>query len=170
MKRYHYYNDEQKAWLAAHITGRTYQELTDAFNARFGLSIKRTQLIAIYRYWKRRNPATQKFHRHSYSDEQRAWLAAHIKGRTYQELTDAFNARFGLSLKSSQIRGSCSHWGLFKGGRVFSDEQITWLASHIKGRTYRELAAAFNARFGLARTATQVKDVCNYRGLRHARK
>jgi hypothetical protein len=47
--------------------------------------------------------------------EQVAWLAAHVKGRSYQELAEEFNAHFGENISSGQIKWACQHRKLYNG-------------------------------------------------------
>ena len=52
---------------------------------------------------------------HRFSAEEVAWLEARVKGCCFQELTDLFNARFGLSLPLSKVKGACYNRGLTNG-------------------------------------------------------
>jgi len=57
----------------------------------------------------------QHFVPHRYTKAQAAFLANNVKGRSNQELTDLFNAHFGLSLDPEQIKGYKNRYGLDSG-------------------------------------------------------
>ncbi len=52
---------------------------------------------------------------HRFSAEEIAWLEAHVKGRSFQELTELFNAHFKSALAFSQVRAACHNRGFTTG-------------------------------------------------------
>ena len=52
---------------------------------------------------------------HSYTPEEVAFLKANIRGTSRRDLTDLFNARFGLALSVDQVVGACKNRGLTNG-------------------------------------------------------
>lgn len=64
---------------------------------------------------------------HKYTPEEKAFLVAHIDGKSHRELALIFNAKFGLSLSECAIKGKVQRMGL-KNGRdgKFSSGQRSW--------------------------------------------
>lgn len=52
---------------------------------------------------------------HSYSKQEITFLASHIKGRDFRELTRIFNEHFGLSLTFGQVKAACKNRGFTNG-------------------------------------------------------
>jgi len=53
---------------------------------------------------------------HLYSEDEKQFLKINVTGKSYQEITDLFNARFGLDLSSKTIGGALKRYDL-KNGR-----------------------------------------------------
>lgn len=64
---------------------------------------------------------------HKYTPDQIRFIAEKVKGRSNKELTEMFNAHFGLDLKVTQIKGAKKNRGLTSGldGR-FVKGQESW--------------------------------------------
>ena len=64
---------------------------------------------------------------HKYSDEEKAFLKASVKGRSYKEITEMFNRRFNLSLLESSVMSTCYRYG-YKNGldtRIYEGNKST---------------------------------------------
>ena len=90
----HKYTPEQVFFIKENVSGRSSKELTAMFNAHFGLNLGIGQIRA---YMKNHNLKSNS--KIIYSAEQINFIANNIKGRTYKELTDMFNERFGTKLR-----------------------------------------------------------------------
>ena len=72
---------------------------------------------------------------HRYTEEQLRFLADNAQGRYRRELTDLFNARFGLQLSVHAITGTCKRYGYLTGLETkFRPGHKTWNAG-VKGST-----------------------------------
>lgn len=97
-------------FLEKNIAGRTYAELTELFNERFGMSVTVGSVgyhifkhgLCTYRY-------------HEYTPEEIRFLEKNVKGRKTPELTALFNKRFNLELAVGQIRAAINNRGLCNG-------------------------------------------------------
>lgn len=100
----HRYTPDQKAFIAANAVGRSSAELTDLFNERFGLNIT---LTAMRSYKTNHNLISGlppgKHEPSKELLEKKAFVAAHVKGRSNAELTEMFNKHFGLNFTIKQM-------------------------------------------------------------------
>lgn len=97
------YTIEQDEWLREHYyTTKTFEELTEQFNLRFGTD--RTQ----YGIQARVNKHL-KLARHHFTEEQEAWLRENYDDvGFYDELTEQFNLYFGTNRTVTQVREKCN--------------------------------------------------------------
>lgn len=64
---------------------------------------------------------------HIYTAEEKQFLADNISGRSYREVTDLFNTRFGLLQGKTAVVGAIKRYG-FKNGRIcrFTPGRVSW--------------------------------------------
>ncbi len=110
---------------------------------------------------------------HRYTPEQLAFLREGYRSLTAAKLTVAFNERFGAALSVSSIKTAlsrhgirCDRRGAFnKGQSKYSDEQIAYLRTIAPSRTFKEIVAAFNGRFGLGLTSGQIRYIMDHNNI-----
>lgn len=74
--------------------------------------------------------------RHIYTEEEKEFIAGNAKGRSTKELTDMVNKKFGLSLRTSQIRAFKKNYSITSGVDCrFKKDQEPWN----KGKTGLDL-------------------------------
>jgi len=123
----HRFTPEQKAFLKEHVKGRSNKELTEMFNNRFSLQLK----VAHIQNYKGKNGLRSELlsgSERTYTDEQIAFLRENVKGRSLKELTEMFNARFGLNKSTDQISNTKNRYGLKSGitGGQFEKSHEPW--------------------------------------------
>lgn len=92
------YTSEQKKFIADNVKGRSTAELTELFNERFGLNITKTAMHSYKTNHKLKSGLPPGKHEPSRElQERRAFVAAHVEGRSNVELTELFNHHFGLN-------------------------------------------------------------------------
>jgi hypothetical protein len=101
------YTPEQVAFIKENVSGRSHKELTAMFNTHFGLEFGLGQIRS---YLKNHNLKSNS--KIIYSAEQIQFIADNIKGRTYKELTELFNERFGTKLKACSMPALACRNGL----------------------------------------------------------
>jgi uncharacterized protein YggU (UPF0235/DUF167 family) len=156
------YTPEHITFLKENIKGRTNKELTELFNAQFGLDLRATQINGL-----RCSYGIKSDHQcYRYSKEQIDFIKDNVKGRTNKELTEMFNHHFGLNLKISQIQDAKSRYGL-KSNTIhkYTKEQVEFLAKNVKGRTLAELTKMFNKKFNVNLKDEQISNAKNRYGL-----
>ena len=101
--------------------------------------------------------------------EQEDYLSQKARGRMVTELTEIFNAEFGLNLTCEQVKNWKSRnkvvSGLtrteiangFEHKKLFDEEQERFLKANYKGISNAELHQLFTAKFGVDVTVKQVK-------------
>ena len=94
---------------------------------------------------------------HTYTSAELKFLKNKGSGRTRAELTDLFNKRFGLSVTASQVSGVCFYHKMHF-GRIYSytPAEKRFLERKVAGRSYAELTALFNRRFGHSFTVERI--------------
>lgn len=94
--------------------------------------------------------------------EEAAWLAERYPSMANAELLEAFRAEFGWAPAASGLATWASDLGLRKAGRSISwaghPEYDEFLRGAIPGRSERQIADAFEGRFGIHLTRPQVKN------------
>jgi hypothetical protein len=99
------YTPEQKTFIAENVEGRSSAELTDMFNERFGLNITLTAMRAYKSNHNLKSGLSPGIHEPSKElQERRAFVAAHVEGRTTEEMTELFNQHFGLNWTGEQMK------------------------------------------------------------------
>ena len=93
--------------------------------------------------------------------EQDAWLAERYPdpSASLDELCAEFEARFGAPMSRQRLMEWASRRKVRRaGGGFWTDEMHEFMRECIPGRTEAEIAAAFEERFGIALTRSQVKN------------
>lgn len=112
--------------------------------------------------------------RFRYTAEQLDFIRANYAVMPIDEVTVAFNARFGLektikavssSLKNHKITCGRKGSARIKRPRIYTKEQAQFLRDNCVGRSRAALAALFNAEFDRDITLRQVKSFVGNRGL-----
>lgn len=100
-----------------------------------------------------------------YTEEQRAWLGARWRSTANRKLADAFEEAFGIAVTPTTManygknRGWRKDPGVWRRAlRHYTDEEDAFLRGCIPGRSEREIADTFEARFGRRLTRGQVKN------------
>lgn len=111
-----------------------------------------------------------------YTDEQLAFLRDGFQSMTVAELTDAFNARYGLQQARTAIDSTIGRENIHRGRRIlagrrltFTGEQIEFLRTNYVRLTLVKLVAAFSDRFGTEKTAGQIRTFINNHGINSGR-
>lgn len=101
----HRYTAEQKRWLLDHRPHCPIAVLTTGFNARFGTAQTVDKIRAFFKVRGVHCPEdVRQPQSKDYSDEQKAWLAAHRPYCGIDVLTAGFNAKFGTSHSTKAIK------------------------------------------------------------------
>jgi hypothetical protein len=153
------YTPEQIEFIKENITGRSYAELTELFNARFGTSVNIGIMHTIASKHGLSNGQKEK-----YTPEQRGFIRENITGRGFAELTELFNKRFGTSHSKERIK-AISEYYKFRNGlqwKKYTPEQIGFIRENITGRGFAELTELFNKRFGTSHSIIQIQGVAAY--------
>lgn len=95
-----------------------------------------------------------------YTPEMDAWLAERYpEGGTIGELCGEFERAFGQPITASQLQGWASSRGVRRAGRIkWTAEMEGFLRSFIPGHSEREIADAFEERFGVRPNKWHVKN------------
>jgi hypothetical protein len=95
---------------------------------------------------------------HRYTPKELRFIESKIAGRSYAELTAMFNKRFKTAISFRAMQSVCSYYGITGVGKAhkYSAKEIKFLRSKVVGRSYAELTALFNKRFGLSKTVRQI--------------
>jgi hypothetical protein len=105
-----------------------------------------------------------------YTPEIIDFLKQHVNGRSAKELTIMVNAYFSLSFTERQISSTKCLYGLKSGTKytgVLNLEQIKFLETNVRGKTFAEVAILFNNYFKTDFTSRQIKNLCLYRGIKN---
>lgn len=101
-----------------------------------------------------------------YTDEQYLFLDTHCKGKTFREITEQFNHRFGTRKSVGSLSGVIRHRGLsrhiVKESR-YSDVQLTFLFVN-RSVGWPALTEMFNEKFGTKKSVHSIRDVMAGRG------
>jgi hypothetical protein len=99
-----------------------------------------------------------------YTKEQLAFLRDGFQRMTVAELTDAFNARYGLHQARSAIHSTIGRENITRARRIlpgrrlsFTQGQVKFIRENYRRLPLRELVVAFNERFGVQKTLFQMK-------------
>lgn len=104
--------------------------------------------------------------RHIYTSDQDTFIRNNIKGRSISELTKLFNNKFGLNMRTTQIRAYTKNRklksgikpGHFKGeSSMYTLEQREFIKNNLSGKTVSELTEIFNDKFGTDFKVNQIK-------------
>jgi hypothetical protein len=109
---------------------------------------------------------------HKYSPKEIKWLEKNVVGRSYAELTELFNRRFGLVQSEQSIRYAASSRGMAHGLHLlhhYTPAQIRFLERTVPGRGFEEAAKLFNKHFGLHLSHSQIKAAAKNRGITNGR-
>lgn len=106
---------------------------------------------------------------HRYTQEQRDFIVANIKGRRYAELAELMSEHFGIPFTGGQLHAYAQNHDLTNGmpsgrivgerPRLFSEEILHFIRENAKGKTNDELQKLVNDTFGTEYTVMQVKQV-----------
>lgn len=117
---------------------------------------------------------------HKYTDEQLEYLRDGYKLLPLSELTEAFNARFGLEQSDSALRNAISKRGFGIGGRCihpvgyyperYTAEQIDFLNRNYQVMLIPELTEKFNKKFNQNRTPGGIRSALAVRKIKSGRK
>lgn len=106
----HKYTPAELRFLKNKGAGKTLAELTDLFNKRFDLSVTTSQVSSVCACYK------MNFGRiHKYTKTEIRFLEKNVAGRSYAELTEMFNKRFGLDFTRNRIQSTLHRLGLANG-------------------------------------------------------
>lgn len=101
--RKHCYTPEQKAFIEQNSPGMTLNELAKSLNAHFGLTLSKKRVGKYCRYHK----IPYVFGRHCLTPEQKVFIQQNSLGTPYNEMTEKFNARFGLARTQMHVMSYC---------------------------------------------------------------
>ena len=108
------YTAKQIQFLKKNIEGRSFADLYKRFNRYFKLSLSQNALRSACSYYGLRlDPAYMKAH--NYIPAEIRFLSKKVAGRSYAELTELFNRKFGHSFGVSRISGTLRKHGLSNG-------------------------------------------------------
>lgn len=123
------YTSEQLAFLRDHVKGTSAKDLAVLFNLEFGLSVSTDTMHSIMQNHKLRNgiPCGGKS---KYLPIHIEFLKQNVQGKSEKELTEAFNAEFGLNVSVSAICNLKNIYSLKSGtvGGRFEKGQIAYNA------------------------------------------
>jgi hypothetical protein len=104
------YSDKHIKFLKKNIPGRTYAEMAELFEKRFGFYISVGSIS-----WLLHTNGLCNFNAHKYTPEEVRFLKKNVKGRTMDELAEIFNKRFRLKLSAAKIRAATHNRKLWNG-------------------------------------------------------
>jgi hypothetical protein len=107
MGTYHRFAPEEKRFVRDNISGKSDAEMTELFNRRFGLSLSKSKIRGLI---KREKTYSGKYPRR-YTPEETLFIKENHSGRSYAEMTELFNRRFGLSLPKRAIADKINYGG-----------------------------------------------------------
>lgn len=106
---------------------------------------------------------------HRYTQEQRDFIAANIKGRRYSALAELMSERFGIPFTGGQLHAYAQNHDLTnempsgpiigERPRLFPEKILHFIMQNAKGKTNDELQKLVNDTFGTEYTVMQVKQV-----------
>lgn len=151
------YSEEQIAFLKENdrIPRKV---LTDMFNERFKVNKTYSQIAELCKKLGLVNSRT-------YTEEQQAFLEQHSSLMSRKELTDAFNAAFGTDFNQNAVSSYCVRRGWEAGNiktsppHAYTKEQLQFLEENYD-LPRKELADAFNNRFGTHKTVEAMIRAC----------
>lgn len=100
----------------------------------------------------------------SYPPEWVDFLKSNSFKMSLEELTDAFNKRFGTEKNMKTIDGWCRKHRLYSMNRYYSPEQERFLKENASRMGREALTDAFNQKFGTRKNTRAIKAWCNKRG------
>lgn len=100
MRPRHYWSEGEKKWLVEQDATLSYKQLTELYNNTYGNDLSVGQVADMAHKLNARRITNK----HRYTEEQKAWLLNQDHSLTYEELTNLFNRKFGLSLSASRIQ------------------------------------------------------------------
>jgi hypothetical protein len=106
----HRYTARELRFIKTSLVKHSYGETADMFNRRFGLSITVDQINSIISYYKL---GSGRFHK--YTAAEIRFLEKKVAGRSYAELTELFNRRFGLSITVNRLASTLKRLNLTNG-------------------------------------------------------
>jgi hypothetical protein len=108
----HRYTPAQIRFLEQKIGGRSIVELTELFNRRFGLA----QSEEAIRYMVKSRGLTNGLPRpHTWTPKEIRFLKSKIAGRSFADMAELFNERFGTSFTLEQVRAALRNRGIGNG-------------------------------------------------------
>jgi 3,4-dihydroxy-2-butanone 4-phosphate synthase len=111
---------------------------------------------------------------HKYTPKQIKFLGKNIEGCSCADLTKRFNRHFKLSITQKAIRNICLYHGLqfdprYFGAHQYTPAEIRFIKKMVTGRSYAELTALFNAKFGFNFNVKRISSTIKRLGLSNGR-
>jgi len=107
---------------------------------------------------------------YKYLDKHIAFLKKNIPGRSYAEVTELFNRRFGLLLSFTQMKSLLKNHNLVNGfghgnptiprERKYMDKHLRYLRKIVPGTPFKTVLKKFNVRFGFSIGIDALKGLC----------
>ncbi|MCF6459085.1 HNH endonuclease [Pseudoalteromonas sp. MMG024] len=95
---------------------------------------------------------------------------------TFEELTEAFNAEFGLQRELKQIKYAIKNYSIKCGRKVgssklraYTQEHLQFLREYYPSMDRHQLTKAFNKKFGTNKTDVQIIGTCKNHGIKSGR-
>lgn len=138
------------------------KELAGILTEQFG---EKVTVSSIHTIMKRKYGNSKK---RVWTEEYLDFIRKTAPGKSVEDITALFNARFGTEFKRSKIRACMNNYGIVSGYkndghkiRMFTQEQAQWLKDNRIGFSFEETTEKFNKRFGTSFTETQIKTWCH---------
>lgn len=116
-----------------------------------------------------------KMKRFKYTPEQIEFLRSGYQSMNSRDLTKAFNDAYGMSQSETAIESCLTAHKITCGRkhgerlitrvRIYNDEHESYIRAVCQGKTKKEITKLFNTRFGMNKTAKQIKALMNNRGI-----
>ena len=104
-----------------------------------------------------------------FTPEKIEFLRSIAEGLTSKEITELFNQRFDEHETKRCITDVMRYRGIRKKDRIIFDvtsDMIDWLSENVPGKTFWNIRPVFNEKFNCAYTNSQLKGICNKRGIK----
>lgn len=110
------YTPEQNAWLTENYPRLTNRELAEAFVAEFGESVTAGAMCSWGgNHHMRKDPGVKDRAQRKYTDEQLDFLREAIPGRSYRQVSELFEERYGFAISRAALCGIRSRLGVYAG-------------------------------------------------------
>lgn len=161
-----FYTEEMYRFLSDNINGKSYKNLTELFNKKFSLnkSIYAIKTLCSKKL-KLNNNGGERFY---YSEEMLLFLRENVYGCRLKKLTELFNNTFSTQKTKKEIHAICGRYKFRNGCQnklFYTDDKLQFLKSIVPGRSWKEIALLFNAKFGVNIKSINLKSACVSRGI-----